>query len=646
MKEDHQINIPPIIDEKTKRLEGILGIKPGEDYTISDISLKNLTIDDFPILLPYLNNIRTLRLSNSVISNVSELMKLNRCIYFQLDNVTFQNNDCTIIKDFPYEIRFSNMNFDANCMNGLQTSGPRKGHKHLFIKNCHIDNIQELSNIEGLYSLHLDKITFTYHPKKIKEKSIWMIHISDSQFEDISFIPFKKSVTYIEFKNCQIGSFDGISEFKKLEKIKIDTDSSVERLQEIKNRINKQIKCHFVQTEKPFGLKKILGLKNYINHLHFTNLKEKTIDNLGKFKKVKVLSFDKSKFYVDAFLHIAKQIESVEMRDSAIKKHNYLENFLNLTNFESICFSRDGKSIRNFSKLLPLKNQLKELDFYEDDEMHKKPANYSIEQFTALESLKIGYEISSQTAESILKLEKLKKLNIDVTKTKKVFDLGNLKRLEFLIFNSRVQFTGFENLKRLKSLQIVNDRKFDVKTLPEMKSLKRLNFSAYDSSIKDLERFPNLEFLKLQGVKKLQLKALKKLKVLDLENSRIKDFSSFETLPSVEKLNLSNIQGNINLEGISKFPNLKWLTFLESEELDDISGLESLKKLERLDLYKTKVTDIRVLNTLPNLKEVNLLVDNAKELNLESQLNHREIVIYCGLPSVNLWIWERDEFGI
>jgi hypothetical protein len=46
-----------------------------------------------------------------------------------------------------------------------------------------------------------------------------MIHIFNSKFEDISFIPFKKSVTDIEFKNCKIGSFKGISEFEKLEKL-------------------------------------------------------------------------------------------------------------------------------------------------------------------------------------------------------------------------------------------------------------------------------------------------------------------------------------------------------------------------------------------------------------------------------------------
>jgi Leucine-rich repeat (LRR) protein len=82
--------------------------------------------------------------------------------------------------------------------------------------------------------------------------------------------------------------------------------------------------------------------------------------------------------------------------------------------------------------------------------------------------------------------------------------------------------------------------------------LKNIDFFAYNSNIKELERFPNLEFLRFQGLKKLQLKTLKKLKVLDLENSDIKDFSSFETLPSLEKLDLSSIQNSIDFTEISK----------------------------------------------------------------------------------------------
>lgn len=645
---ENQINRSTVLDEETQKIEEILGIKP-EDYLkynlLQYVHLQDVDIEDFSKFLPYLVKVKNVKLTNCTIANFSELLKIESCSSFTLDNVTFRNNECNVTRGFPYEIRFSNMTFDAGCFNSFHISSSGKGYKHLFINNCHIDNIQEINNIKGLYSLHLDSITFTCNPTKVKEKSIYMIHIFNSKFEDISFIPFKKSVTDIEFKNCRIGSFNGISEFEKLEEIKMNTDTVVENREALENPFNKEITCHFSKAEKPFRLKNAVSLRNYINELSFTYFKVKKVKDLEKFEMVKTLSFDKSEFYVDAFLPIANQIQKVKMRDSGIKKHNYFRSFVNLKSFESSCFSRESKEIKNFSKLLQLKDQLKSLDFYEDEEMDKKAPDYPIGQFTSLETLKLGYEISAKTGRSIMKLKQLRKLDISIAKTKHIFDLGHLKKLEFLIFNSRTKFIGFENLKRLKSLQIINDKKFDLRTLPQMESLKRLKLSGNKHDMKGFSRFPNLEFLSLQLSGKVHLKPLKKLKVLDLYNSKITDFSSFATMPFLEKLDLSRIQNNIDLKEMYKFPNLKWLGFLESEELDDISGLEPLKKLERLDLYKTNVTDVKVLNTLPNLKEVNLAIKNYK-LDLKAQLDRPEIAAYYALPSVMFFIWKEDEFGI
>jgi hypothetical protein len=220
---ENQINKSTVLDEETQKIEEILGIKP-EDYLkynlLQYLHLKDIDIEDFSKFLPYLVKVTKVKLTNCTIANFSELLKIESCSSFTLDNVTFRNNECNVTRGFPYEIRFSNMTFDAGCFNSFHISSSGKGHKHLFITNCHIDNIQEINNIKGLYSLHLDSITFTCNPTKVKEKSIYMIHIFNSKFEDISFIPFKKSVTDIEFKNCKIGSFKGISEFEKLEKLK------------------------------------------------------------------------------------------------------------------------------------------------------------------------------------------------------------------------------------------------------------------------------------------------------------------------------------------------------------------------------------------------------------------------------------------
>jgi hypothetical protein len=65
--------------------------------------------------------------------------------------------------------------------------------------------------------------------------------------------------------------------------------------------------------------------------------------------------------------------------------------------------------IPEFFKTVSSKKTAERAEFYESQD---KPTNHPIEKFTALESLKIGYNISLQTVESILTFKKLKKLEI------------------------------------------------------------------------------------------------------------------------------------------------------------------------------------------------------------------------------------------
>jgi Leucine-rich repeat (LRR) protein len=136
---------------------------------------------------------------------------------------------------------------------------------------------------------------------------------------------------------------------------------------------------------------------------------------------------------------------------------------------------------------------------------------------------------------------------------------------------------------------------------------------------------------------------MEKLEILDLDNSSINEFSKIETQPNLEKLDLSSQNEDIDLKEIYKFPNLKVLNLMETDA-SDISGLEPLKKLEYLDLYYTYVSDVSVINTLPNMKEINLAT--FSKVNLESQLDRPEIAVYVGLPTKYLSIWKKDEFGI
>ena len=647
--------------EAIKKIEEILGIKLEKQrygqsglYQTNTYSLRHehierlqldqVIIDDFSILLPYLQKLSSLEINHSTISNFSQLLKRNYA-NLSLNNVTFKNNNCDTVGRLPWYLVFSNMQLDATCFGGLQRSNVI-GFRQIEFKNCHIDNIQELNHVEQISLLQFDKITFTHTPTKASKKRTRRLDISNTKFKDVAFIPFADSLEDIGFKNCQIGSIAGLTQFPQLEEITFDSDTTIEDKAIPESNSDKKFTCVFNQGKKPLDLGLFIPIKNHIDQLYLNNYQEKTIDFIEEFKHVQRLSFDESIVYLDAFLPIAQQIKAISFANSIIKKYKYFGYFKNLTSFRSSNYDKHSKEgLKTLKKILPLKNQLKVLDI---DERQTIQAFHLIKEFTALESFEIAYKIPVQTAEYVLGLSNLKKLSLNIEETAVTFSLEKLKNLEFLILDVESNITGFEHLKHLKSLKIgdaTSSPTLDVNALPKMESLKRLSMVSYDYEIKGLAQFPNLEALRVKGSPKVTLAKLEKLKVLSLENSSIQDFSTFEELPKLEKLDLSSIFDKLGLEGFHKFKNLKYLTFIESS-VDDISLLEPLKQLECLDLYYTNVSDVRVLNTLPKLKEVNLAVASHHADELEEQLDKPEIAIYCGLPNVNLWIWDEDEFGI
>ncbi|NOQ73412.1 MAG: hypothetical protein GQ574_15510 [Crocinitomix sp.] len=577
-----------------RKIEKILGVKlekqrfgdaydPDQKNTykiqnehIESLRLDDLIIADFSRLFPYLKALKYLYIYNSSIPNFSELLNLN-CHNLNLDNVVFKNNNCNIKGRVPWHLKFLNMKFDAAGLKCFKKSNI-KGFRQVEFRNCHIDNIQHINDIEPISLLIFDEITFTYTPKKTAKKSTWRVSIYNSNFKDVAFLPFGASLEAIEFKNCQIGSIAGLSKFPKLDWISIDSDSSVEDKSVQANTHDKQITCVLSQEKKPLDMRMITSFQKYIHKLQLDNYKGKPIGFIEEFKNIKHLSFSESKVFVDAFLPIAKQIEGIYFTNSTIKNSKYFKSFKNLTNFYVQNYGKDDTRLNSFKKILPLKNQLKVLDIYDSD---KIKAPHLIAEFKALESLKIAFDIPVKTAAYILTLKNLKKLSLSVDYKKRTLSLEKLKNIEFLILDTGVNFDGFEYLKKLKSLKLgadMTEAGVDINSLPKLKSLKRLSITSYNRKIKELSQFPNLEHLRIKGCPKIKLGKLKKLKVLDLNNSGIENFSTFKKLPNLEKLDLSSIYHDMDLKGLHKFPNLKALSFSESR-FTDISHLESLKKI-------------------------------------------------------------------
>lgn len=608
---------------------------------IESLRLDDVVIDDFSKLLPYLSDLHSFELVNSTIPNFSVLLNLS-CYNFDLDNVTFKNNNCDIIGKIPGHLQFFNMKFDAAVLRCFKKTNIL-GFVQVEFKNCHIDNIQYLDDIEPISLLILDWITYTYKPKKSSKKKTRRLSIYNSKLKDLSFLPFKKSLGNLEFENCKIGSLNGLAELPKLRSFSIDSDTRIKDKTVLENKNNQKIYCEINQAKRAVNLEMIVPLKNHINDLGFTNFKGKSIDFIGEFKKIKQLSFEDSDVYIDAFLPIAGQIKTISFRNVKVKKYSAFKHFKKLRKLEINNHGDDGRNLRSYKKIYPLKNQLKVLDICD---FEKIKDGHLMADFKSLESLKVGYSIPVKTAEYILTLKNLKRLSLSTNYKKGALNLEKLKNLEYLILDTDMKFVGFEYLKKLKSLRIGEDMSspnVDINSLPEMKHLKRLNVTNYECKLKGIQQFPNLEYLRIKGAEKIKIQRHEKLKVLDLTNSKVSSLLKIEELPNLEKLDLSHMYCELSLEGMHKFPNLKELSLSETD-ISDISHLEPLKKLELLDLYYTAVTDARVLNTLPSLKEVNVATYNSVEL--EKQMDKPNLAVYCGMPRIYLSIWWEDEFGV
>lgn len=646
---------------RIEKLENLLGIKleehrlgndydphqknhySGKDGFVDRLHLNDIEITDLAAIFAITGELSALNLVNTSIPNFSDLLAFDP-YYLTLDGVTIHSNDCLTISKLPAHLKFFNMHIDVKALTCFAKS-KIGGYRQVEFHNCHLDNIQYIGTIPQISCLVLDKITFTYEALEEEIRCrIYRIEVHNSKLDHVSFIPFKKDLYHIEFIRCKIRSLSGLEEFRKLMGITINSDTQVKDKTVLPNTFKRSIHCSIFRAKSPLDLEQILPLKKYISRLEVNGFKGDELPHLKKFKRLRHLELSGGKVNLEAFLPIAAQIKSICMNRAHFFNHACFVHFKNVTSFELSNFSKGKKALLRFERLLPLKNQLKELEVYD---VKKIKDVHVLKEFKALESLKIN-QFRAKDADHVLQMKHLKRLQLRVQSKEKnqVLNLEQLTKLEFLILETKMKFKGLEHLQKLKSLQLGSDygkSTLDIKSLPKIESLERLNITDYSQKFKHLWQFPNLKYLKIKGCKKLNLKTMKNLEVLDLENSAINDFSKFGTQPRLKKLDLSSLYDDNNLKGLHNFPNLRVLDLMDSN-VSDISALEPLKKLEYLDLYYTSVTDVTVINTLPKMKEINLATFTKADL--ESQLDRPEIAVYVGLPTKYLSVWRKDEFGI
>ena len=231
-----------------------------------------------------------------------------------------------------------------------------------------------------------------------------------------------------------------------------------------------------------------------------------------------------------------------------------------------------------------------------------------------------------------------------------IFIEQGLTKLE--VFNNSPQgfayslkvFNDFSEAKRIKSIDIYGNF-YDYDWLYKFENLEELTCFIHDGETLDLSHFKklkgltttrlepfinldntNIEELKVWGElgstlinvkpdpKKLsQLHQLRCLRLL----CHVKDFSFEEVsgLDNLERVIIS--QCNIrNFNGIEKFPHVKDITAWYCYSLNDISAIQALPNLLRLDLGPCpKIKNLDILREIPTLRVLSL--HSFKEVNTD-----------------------------
>ncbi|PHT71430.1 hypothetical protein T459_26534 [Capsicum annuum] len=219
--------------------------------------------------------------------------------------------------------------------------------------------------------------------------------------------------------------------------------------------------------------------------------------------------------------------------------------------------------------------------------------------------------------QSLGKLGYLEEINVSQTQIKKLpLDICNVGRLSLRGCSKFKDFPHLKNPDRLQFLDLSATNLISVPSISNLSNLRELFLSCCCSLVKlgDLSSLKNLLVLDLSGCKALTKLAdnsfenMHCLQKLDLSETNIEYLPSLSHLTDLRRLFLQKCTN------LKRFPSLDSLTKLEELNLFglkcqgevDVDFLKNMVNLHLLDISETEVTHLPSLSNLKKLKHLSL----------------------------------------
>jgi Leucine-rich repeat (LRR) protein len=285
-----------------------------------------------------------------------------------------------------------------------------------------------------------------------------------------------------------------------------------------------------------------------------------------------------------------------------------------------------------------------------------------LKKLTNLQLLDLSGAIKLKTFEDValISLANLRRLDVSRTKISRLPILGKLENLTTLSLSRCEHLARLPKLKDLSNLQAldlsgasklkeIQDEALQNKTSLKILDLSQTSIPLFPTNLASLS---HLELLDLSGateLKKLEDKTFEKLSCLrhlDLSKTNIETLPSLSKLDNLQLLNLSGCSALTkiadqsfdhmtrlqrlqlsetkieSLPSLSKHVNLRQLLLRSCTSLKQLPSLESLSKLEELDLFGAQLLKGNTANFLKNMNGLQLLNLSGTGLKLPDSLSN------------------------
>ena len=248
----------------------------------------------------------------------------------------------------------------------------------------------------------------------------------------------------------------------------------------------------------------------------------------------------------------------------------------------------------------------------------------NIEQISHLKTLKridLDHYLycDQETINIIGQLKELEEFKLGISYISTELDLAplssltKLQKLRIILHKDDDDLSFLRRMKKLKEISIFSFKPFDATELAALSNLEKayLDDPISLAPLGKLKRLRELEVnsetIDLSGVGELE-----SLRTLDLTNTRIVDLSELADLTNLEELKISSSSEDQNN--------------LPAPEMD-LSPLKNLSQLRELSIFHRRLTDVKDLQNLKQLKILNLS-DEVVELSDLKEMTWLENLLF------------------